>query len=250
MENIFYILKKKNASDIIYDMQMKGNLKLLLPELSALDTTDVGHKNNFIHTLGVLNNVIHYCGNNYNMRLVALLHDIGKIDSRRTNENGKWTFHDHEKVGAYMSLNIMERLDITDKNIIAYVYRMIKYHGRVKMHRDVTESAIRRLDNEIGQDIIFDLIDFCKCDLTTKFEDKRLRIQSGLDTIKQRIIEVRQKDEEAKWRSPITGTIIMNILGVGTGPMIGKIKSVTDSKIKSGEWTEEDALNYIKSFKK
>ena len=241
------ILKQKNLNDIIYKMD---NLDEIIPELANLNTQTSGHKNNYIHTLGVLKNVCQYNNDNLKMKIVALLHDIGKIVVRSKNEEGNWTFYNHEAVGAEMIKPILKRFNITNPKTVDYIYRMVKYHGRVKMHRDVTESAIRRLDNEVGQDIILELIEFCKCDITTRFEDKRNRIVSGLDTIKDRILEVRKKDEEAKWRSPITGHIIMNLLGTSTGRLIGDIKSVTDSKIKSGEWTEKEAIEYILTFKK
>ena len=249
MKNRLNILQSRNLSDIVNNSHKNGELEKILPELCDLYTTNDGHKNNFYHTLGVLNNVIKYDNDNLKMKIVALLHDIGKMSTRSKNEEGKWTFHDHENVGSKMVNKILKRFNITNKKTIDYVYRMVKYHGRVKMHRDVTESAIRRLDLEVGPDIVLDLIEFCKCDLTTKYEDKRQRIVSGLDQIKNRILEVRKKDEEAKWRSPITGTIIMEILGLSTGRMVGEIKKVTDEKIKSGEWTEEDAINYINSKK-
>lgn len=241
------ILKQKNLNNIIYSLE---NLDEILPELVKLNTQTPGHKNNYIHTLGVLKNVCQYDNDNLKMKIVALLHDIGKIVVRSKNDDGNWTFHNHEAVGAEMIKPILKRFNITNPKTVDYVYRMVKYHGRVKMHRDVTESAIRRLDNEVGQDIILELIEFCKCDITTKFEDKRKRIISGLDIIKERILEVRKKDEQARWRSPITGHIIMNLLGVSTGRMIGDIKNVTDSKIKSGEWTEKEAIEYILTFKK
>ena len=241
------ILKQKNLNNIIYSLE---NLDEILPELVKLNTQTTGHKNNYIHTLGVLKNVCQYDNDNLKMKIVALLHDIGKIVVRSKNDDGNWTFHNHEAVGAEMIKPILKRFNITNPKTVDYVYRMVKYHGRVKMHRDVTESAIRRLDNEVGQDIILELIEFCKCDITTKFEDKRKRIISGLDIIKERILEVRKKDEQARWRSPITGHIIMNLLGVSTGRMIGDIKNVTDSKIKSGEWTEKEAIEYILTFKK
>jgi len=249
MKNRLNILQSKKLGDYINKLRLNGDLEKLLPELNDLYTTNNGHKNNFYHTLGVLNNVIDYDNNNLKMKIVALLHDIGKITVRSKNEEGNWTFHDHENVGAKMVHDILKRFNITNEKTIDYVYRMVKYHGRIKMHRDVTESAIRRLDTEVGQDIVLELIEFCKCDITTKYDYKRQRIVSGLDEIKNRILEVRKKDEESKWRSPITGTIIMNILGVGTGRMVGEIKKVTDEKIKSGEWTEQDALNYIDTFK-
>ena len=184
MKNKLNILQSRKLSDIINKLHKDGDLEKILPELTDLHTTNTGHKNNFYHTLGVLNNVIDYNNDNIKMKIVALLHDIGKIKVRGKNEDGNWTFHDHENVGAKMVENILNRFNITNKKTIDYIFRMVKYHGRIKMHRDVTESAIRRLDNEVGQDIVLDLIEFCKCDITTKYPDKRQRIVSGLDEIK------------------------------------------------------------------
>ena len=175
MNRIINILKKdERPYDSIYNLYLSGELKTLLPELYNLHTDEKGYKNNFIHTLGVLKNVCDK-GYDYKMKLVALLHDIGKSVTKKYTEKG-WTFHNHEVIGARMAMSIMENCGIQDKELKDYVYRMILHHGRTKVHRDVTESAIRRLDTEVGKDIMFDLIDFCKCDLTTRFADKRERI--------------------------------------------------------------------------
>lgn len=242
-------LRSDKLSDFIN--KLYGNdLNKILPELNDLYTTNSGHKNNFYHTLGVLDNVVKYNNNDLKMKIVALLHDIGKIVVRKKNKNGNWTFHNHEDVGAKMVFDILKRFNITNKKTIDYIYRMVKYHGRVKMHRDISESAIRRLDIEIGQDIVLELIEFSKCDLTTKNDINRKRVISGLDEIKNKILEIRKKDEESKWRSPITGIIIMDILCLTSGnKTVGKIKRVTDEKIKNGEWSENDAIIYIKTFK-
>jgi len=245
MSKIINILKQDKPYDVLFHMFKTGELEKELPELYELHTTtEDGHKNNFYHTLGVLKNVCD-TSDNINMKIVAILHDIGKTATKRKDANKGWTFHNHELVSADMSLDILDRWGITDKDIREYIYNMIKYHGRVKMHRDVTESAIRRLDNNVGQDIIFDLIHFCKCDLTTKYDHKRQRIVDSLNKITERIKEVRDKDEDAKWRSPITGYVIMNLLGTVEGPTIGKIKKVVDPKLKTGEWSEKDAIDYI-----
>ena len=250
MSKILNILKKDKPYDILFHLFQSGELKELLPELYELHTTtEEGHKNNFYHTLGVLKNVCDINGD-LNMKVVAILHDIGKPLTKKKVEGKGWTFHNHELVSANMAMDILDKLGITDKKTKEYIYNMIKYHGRVKMHRDVTESAIRRLDNSVGQDVIFDLIEFCKCDLTTKYDHKRKRITESLNTIKERIKEVRKKDEEAKWRSPITGFVIMKLIGVSEGPVIGEIKRVVDPKLKTGEWSEKDAIDYIiKNYK-
>jgi poly(A) polymerase len=246
---IFEILKKDKPYDVLFHMFNTGELKKVLPELYELHTTtEEGHKNNFYHTLGVLKNVCDLT-DDVNMKLVAIFHDIGKIATKKEKPNSDgsmgWSFHNHELVSANMTMDIFDRWGITDPKLREYIYKMIKYHGRVKMHRDVTEAAIRRLDNSVGQDVIFDLIDFCKCDLTTKYDHKRQRIVDSLNTITERIKEVRAKDEDAKWRSPITGYVIMQLLGTVEGPVIGKIKKVVDPKLKTGEWSEKDAIDYI-----
>jgi poly(A) polymerase len=243
---IIDILNNYKPYDILFQLFETGELKEILPELYELHTTtEEGHKNNFFHTLGVLKNVCDI-GGDVNMKIVAILHDIGKPNTKNRALDGKgWTFHGHELESAKISMNVLNRWDISDDKTREYIYKMIKYHGRVKMHRDVTESAIRRLDNSVGKNIIFDLIEFCKCDITTKYDHKRKRIVDSLNTIKQRIIEVRNKDEDSKWRSPITGYVIMELLGTVEGPIIGQIKKIVDPKIKSGEWTEKDAIDYI-----
>lgn len=246
MENtILNILNGDKPYDTLLELFNTGELEILIPELYNLHTTtEDGHKNNFYHTLGVLKNVCDF-GGSFNMKVVAIFHDIGKPKTKRKVAGKGWTFHNHELVSAKMTMDIFDSWGISEPKFRDYVYRMIQYHGRVKMHRDVTESAIRRLDVNVGQDIIFDLINFCKCDITTKYDAKRNRIVTSLDTIKNRITEIREKDNDAKWRSPITGYVIMELLGTVAGPVIGKIKKITDPKIKSGEWSEKDAIDYI-----
>ena len=248
---IFDILKTDKPYETLLKLFNDGELESILPELYELHkTTEEGHKNNFYHTLGVLRNVCNF-NNDFRMKIIAVFHDIGKPDTKRKISKG-WTFHNHEVVSAQMTMNIFDRWNINDEELRDYVFKMIRFHGRVKMHRDVTESAIRRLDKSVGKDIIFDLIDFCKCDITTRFDDKRSRIVSSLNKIKERIIEVRKKDEDAKWRSPITGYVIMDMLGNNIdGKIIGDIKRVIDPKLKRGDMTEQEAKDYInKNYKK
>jgi poly(A) polymerase len=243
MHKILEILKEDKPYDTL--LQLSSNeLIILFPELNALNVNENGHKNNFIHTMGVLKNV---CDANlsYNIKIVTLFHDIGKAKTGRVNENGKWTFHNHEQIGAEMSRKILVSWNV-EPTLIDYIVRMVDNHGRVKIHRDVTESAIRRLTKDVGYDIIFDLIEFCKCDITTKFQDKRDRIVTSLNTIKDRIIEIYANDEAAKWRSPLTGDIIMKTLNIGQCRLVGDIKKEYDPLFKENLITLEDAINQIK----
>jgi putative nucleotidyltransferase with HDIG domain len=220
----------------------------IFPDLAQLDTETKGHKNNFYHTMGVLKNVCDM-NNDYKMKIVALFHDIGKLKTRRKIEGKDWTFHNHEIVGAEMTSQIFYKMGMDDAKLADYVYRMIYFHGRTKIHRDVSESAIRRITKEVGMDILPDLIDFCKCDITTSFDHKRKRVVTALDTIKTRVYEVMAKDEDDKWRSPLTGNIIMEILGVGKGRVIGDIKKKYDPLFKSNEITLEKAIEEISKNK-
>ena len=115
MKTTLNILQSKDLSTLLNELYKNGELDKILPELSNLYTTDVGHKNNFHHTLGVLNNVCSYNNKDLKMKIVAILHDIGKIDARRKNEDGNWTFHDHEKLGSYKVEKILKRFNITNK---------------------------------------------------------------------------------------------------------------------------------------
>ena len=248
MKNILKILEKDNPYDKITDLYNSGELLHISPELCNLYSDEEGYKNNFTHTMLVLKNVCEL-KNDYKLKLVALLHDIGKPSTKRYDDKKGWTFYNHEKVGADMSINILKNWGVTDRQLIDYVYRMIMYHGRIKIGRNSNESAIRRLDKEVGKDIIFDLIDFAKCDMTTKFQDKKLRIISFLDELKEKIIKVRQIDEDAKWKSPLTGNLIMELLDIGEGREIGLIKKELDSKLKSNEITLDDAIQYINENK-
>lgn len=249
MTNILDILRLQNPQVHLLELHKKGELFGLLPELSNLDTDESGYKNNLYHTLKVLEKVCSIT-DDYRMRVVAVLHDIGKPYTKRC-DNNKWTFHNHELIGAKMVNDIFDRLNVQDDDLKYYVYRMVYFHGRVKMHRDVTESAIRRLDKEVGQDIIFDLIEFCKCDITTKFDEKRNRIVSSLDTIKNRIIEVRKKDKEAEWRSPLTGDMIMEILNIKPCKLVGDIKKEFDEMFKNNQITLEESIQILtRKYKK
>ena len=243
MNEFLNILTKEKPYLELFKLQEEGRLEKLCPELSLLDENIKGHKNNFTHTMGVLKNVCDF-GGDLRMRIVAVFHDIGKPKSKKLI-NGEWTFRHHEEIGAKMTMNIFDRMSIKDEKLRDYIYRMIYFHGRTKMHRNVTDSAIRRLTKDVGMDVLPDLIDFCKCDITTRFEDKRLRQTSALETIKNRVFEVQKNDEEAKWRSPLTGDVIMKVLNIKPSRLIGDIKREYDPLFKEEKITLEEAIEEI-----
>lgn len=248
MKEILEILKNSTKPyDDLLALYENGELEEICAPLFDLSFTEDGHKNNFFHTLKVLKNVCDK-GFSYEMKIVAVFHDIGKTPTKRKIGENDWSFHNHETVGAKMFVKLCETYNITDIDI-DYIYKMILYHGRVKMHRDVSDSAIRRLNNDVGQDLIFDVIDFSKCDLTTRNKDKSERITSGYDAIRQRILEVRKMDEYDAWRSPLTGHVIMDIFDNKIdGRQIGEIKRSYDNILRNEEMTLEDVIKEIKKL--
>ena len=243
---ILDILKEEKPYLELIKLQEQGLMEELCPEISTLDENVKGHKNNFFHTMGVLKNVCESKNNTFEMKVVALFHDIGKPATKRFID-GNWTFHGHEELSAKMWLKILKRWNIEDKEFIDFTHRMIKFHGRTKMPKAITDSAVRRFTKEIGIDIINDLMDFCKCDITTKFEDKRKRFQSALDVIREKCFEVTKNDEKAKWRSPLTGEIIMKTLNIKPSRLIGDIKKKYEPLFKEGKITLEEAIKQIKN---
>lgn len=246
MKKLLEILKFSKEPWIeIQNLYDSGELKTICPQLYNLSHTEPGHKNNFIHTLKVLKNVCDNCYS-YDMKIVALFHDIAKPMTKNKFEKNEWSFHGHEIVGANLFVKLCKENNIEDINI-DYIYRMILHHGRIKMHRDVTESAIRRLNKDVGNDIIFDVIKFSECDITTRYEAKRNQIVSGLNVIKDRIIEVCEKDEYDSWRSPLTGYVIMELFDNKIeGRKIGEIKKEYDDLLRFEKMTLEEVINDIK----
>jgi len=243
---ILDILKGETPYIVLRRLQTEGKLKDLCPEISALDENVKGHKNNFTHTLGVLKNVCASKNNTFEMKVVALFHDIGKPSSKKYID-GEWTFHSHEEISSKMWLTLSKLWEIENQEFINYIYRMIRHHGRTKMPRNITDSAVRRFTKEIGIDIIDDLMDFCKCDITTKNINLRKRQQSALDIIRERCFKVSKMDKVAKWRSPLTGEIIMKTLNVKPSKLIGDIKKKYDPLFKDGKITLEESIYQLKT---
>ena len=253
-ELLWNILTSKDPSQELTRLDKDGVLEILLPELTNLKGVDVvdgrGHKDNYLHTLQVIKQTAEASTDPW-MRLVAILHDAGKAKTKKYFPGKGWTFQNHELVSAHMVKDVFNRFGL-DKSKMKYVYKLIEYHGIAKelTKEDVSDSAIRRFSTELG-DWVDDLLLFCKCDMTTRFEDKRARFQKDLDDLKNRIEEVRQKDEAAKWRCPIDGNFIMKELNIVPGKKLGLIKSEIERAIKAGE-VEDDfdsAYEYLMKIK-
>jgi len=236
-------------------------IKSILPEVYALKLTNThGHKDNYVHTSFVLSNVIkaEETQPDIPMRVVALLHDIGKAPTKKFNGN-KYTFHNHETISEQMAIHIFERdmCGLSEKEIIS-VRRIIALHGRPKLIVDegITDSAIRRLLTEAG-DNFYDLLRFCKHDATTKNEQKIKKYHTEMDTLMIRAAQIFAADEDKKWRPPFTGKDIIEILEIeqisrtSNKLVIGKIKSEMIEMIKAGTLAEDrnTCLKYIHTLK-
>lgn len=239
------ILSSDNPSKELSELRQSGALEAMLPELVALDVesnNQVKHKNNYVHTLMVLNNACSISKDVW-FRLAALLHDIGKAKVRAF-VNEKWTFQMHESVGAKMLFDIWKRFDFP-KEQFDLVHCITEQHGQAKnVAEDVTENAVRRFHKETHK--YFDLlIDFCKCDITTRFEEKRKRYQDQLESLRQRAREVEKADQEKLFRTEVTGDWLMGVTGMRPGIWIKSIKDEVERAVKAGEVAnDESAKDY------
>lgn len=248
------ILKSTDPAQELIELDKAGVLQHLLPELTNLKGVDIvdgqGHKDNFNHTLQVLRQTAEVSTNPW-LRLVAILHDAGKASTKRFDKVKGWTFQNHELVSSNLVKNLFDRFDL-DKSKLDYVSKIVEYHGIAKelTKSEVTDSAIRRLSTELG-DWVDDLLLFCKCDMTTASTMKRQRFQIELDSLKDRIVDLRERDEAAKWRAPIDGNFIMKELGIKPGRKLGQIKSEIERAIKSNEIEDNflSAYNYLLKIK-
>ncbi len=227
---------------------------IFLPELSALKGVEEKqkqtHKDMFIHTMIVLDNVASV-SEKLNLRYAALVHDIGKTSTKRFESVG-WTFHNHQFVGAKMIPAIGKRLGIP-KDLTKYAQEIAALHHRPieSAKKGVTDSAIRRLMTDAG-DLLDDLMLFCRCDVTTRHQYKRHKCMANFDFLQKRINEVKKKDEKAKFQSPVRGDEIMKICDLTPGREVGRIKGMIESAILAGEISNDydAALKYLLKIKK
>lgn len=246
----------KQIKPLLLELDNKGLLENVLPELTNLKGVEridgQGHKDNFIHTLQVIENT-YKATTDKKIRLVSILHDIGKAPTKKFIKGQGWTFSNHEYVGGKMLSKVFNKLELPEEYFY-YVKKLVTLHGRPKeLTKNVTESALRRFAKEAETlEDLKDLILFCKCDITTKFPEKLKSQQDGYDNVYQQILEVIKKDKEGEWRCPINGHMIIEYFGEGVkGRVLGNIKQEIESAIKSGKIGDnyDEAFEYMKSIK-
>ena len=220
-------------------LHQSGLLKIIFPELLDLKGTETvdnkSHKDNFYHTLKVLDNVAQV-SNNLWLRWTALLHDIGKPVTKRFDPDIGWTFHAHDVIGARMVPKLFRRFKLPLGDKMKYVQKLVALHLRpVSLTKDdVTDSAIRRLVVDAGNDID-DLLSLCKADVTSKNQARVKLFLSRFDKVKEKIKLVTEKDKLRNWKNPITGDVIMNYFDIRPSKVIGDIKEVVKEAILEGE---------------
>lgn len=237
------IMMAKTPSRGIVDLQRSGILQLILPEVAALDIVEKrngkAHKNNFYHTLEVLDNVCRHSDNLW-LRWAALLHDVGKTKTKRFDPVAGWTFHNHNFVGAKMVPAIFRRMKLPMDSKMKYVEKLVDLHMRpiVIADEEVTDSAVRRLVNDAGDDID-DLMTLCEADITSKNQVRKARFLDNFRMVREKIADLKVRDYKRLLQPVIDGNEIMELFHLQPSREVGVLKQALKNAVLDNQVPNE-----------
>lgn len=232
------IMMSPRPSTGLIMLEETGLLKRFLPEISNMKGVETisgkGHKDIFYHTLQVVDNVA-FAGGSLDLRYAALFHDVGKISTKRFDNRVGWTFHNHNYVGMKMIPGIFKRIKFPLNERMKYIQKMVELHMRpiALVEDEVTDSAVRRLLFEAGDDIE-DLMVLCHADITSRNEAKVKKYIENLELVKQKMKDIEEKDHIRNFQPPISGDEIMKTFNLPPCSIVGEIKSAIKDAILDG----------------
>ncbi|MCD8202903.1 MAG: CCA tRNA nucleotidyltransferase, partial [Prevotella sp.] len=237
------IMMTKTPSRGLVDLYRCGLLARILPELTALDIIEKrngrAHKNNFYHTLEVLDNVSKHSDNLW-LRWAALLHDVGKTKTKRWDNNIGWTFHNHNYMSAKMVQDIFRRMKMPLDAKMKYVQKLVSLHMRpiAIADEEVTDSAVRRLLNDAGDDID-DLMLLCEADITSKNEVRKRQFLDNFQTVRKKLADLKIKDYKRLFQPCIDGTEIMEMFHLQPSKEVGELKQTLKNAVLDNQVPNE-----------